>query len=208
MLSLIYRPFFGRRVGLVLLCVVTAAVVDACILRSVSRQPARRADIELHCLTGNRFELPLAGFTFLQTQIAPILAALSSVTLVLLHSTLSLGEVIPFASPTGDRTWDEQIEEARETGKLAPSTVLTLRRRPGAAAFWAGVSAVGAQLVVDSLGLSNCIGMGAKGFSPGCLLFGLAGAMGVTQYLGAGLSTKPDYACWILGTMWLCGVNE
>lgn len=170
--------------------------------------PSRRADMQLHCLTGNRFELPLAGFTFLQTQIAPILAALSSVTLVLLHSTLSLGEVIPFASPTGDRTWDEQIEEARETGKLAPSTVLTLRRRPGAAAFWAGVSAVGAQLVIESFGLSNCIGMGAKGFSPGCMLFGLASAIGLTQYLGGGLSTRPDYACWILGTLWLTGVNE
>lgn len=35
-LSLIYRPFFGRRVGLVLLCLVSAAVVDAIILKSVS----------------------------------------------------------------------------------------------------------------------------------------------------------------------------
>lgn len=166
------------------------------------------SDFQLHCVTGNKFELPLAGFTFLQSQIAPILAAFSTVTLVLLHSTLSLGEVIPFASPTGDRSWDELIEEARETGVLAPSTVLTLRRRPGASAFWAGVCAVGAQLVVESFGLSDLIGLGTRGFSPGCLLFGLAGATGLTQYLGAGLSTKPDYACWLLGTVWLFGVNE
>lgn len=129
-------------------------------------------------------------------------------TLVLLHSTLSLGEIIPFASPTGDRSWDELIQEARETGVLAPSTVRTLRRRPGRAAFWAGVFAVGVQLVVESFGHCNAIGLGARGFSPGCLLCGLAGAVGIIQYLGGGLSTKPDYACWILGTLWLFGVNE
>lgn len=159
-------------------------------------------------MTGNRFELPLAGFTYLQSQIAPILAAVSSVTIVLLHSTLSLGEVIPFASPTGDRTWDELIQEARETGVLAPSTVRTLRRRPGKGAFWAGVFAVGAQLLMESFGLSNALGMGAKGFSPGCLLCLLAAGTGTIQYVGAGLSTRRDYACWLLGTAWLFGFNE
>lgn len=127
---------------------------------------------------------------------------------MLLHSTLTVGQILPFSSPTGKRTWDEIIDEARETGVLAPSKVLTLKRRPGRAAFWAGVFAVGAQLVIESFGHPSILGLGSSGFSPGCLLSGIALATGMLQYLGAGLSTATDVVCWILGSLWLFGVNE